>query len=350
MKLKDFEFPPSFLFNPLQKGLGEIQKRDLHRCRKLCKELRRSFSLSSKKKPKVLKSLAEIYQRLIELDIEITTKKFEKVEEDLIFTYSELTESLSLYSNWKKNGYESSSNSLLMNCGPLEDCIPKHPPSPDILSKSIEKLENFDLLKSSEREDSTFRDEIENADLYKLREKLLDTEDLVQMYKADLSKLQVKYLEATEGKEELMYRINAILFSIREINKILTDTKKSVEELTRLNFSLNEDLEAYKSQNECLKSSIREIQDSLIKVEKEASKNKKYIEILENGNAALVASNSTLKFELEKSKKEEQALEIQLKKIQENKPPVAEIFMNPRLLGDIENSYNISISDSESVL
>ena len=234
-------------------------------------------------------------------------------------------------------------------CDQIPDIYPKRPPSPDKLSDSLEKSQIIERIYSPEKEEkeSTFRDDIDNsAEYYKLKEKLMDTEDLAQMYKTDLAKLQVKYLEVTEQKEEMILRISAILFSNREMNKILNDSKRNIEELTVANFSLTEDVEAYKSQNECLKSSIREIQDSLIKLEREYYKNKKYIETLESGNTVLVASNHTLKFELEKSRKNEEGLELKLKVQKDQKRP--EIYMNPKLAGDVESSYNISISDSET--
>jgi exonuclease VII small subunit len=100
---------------------------------------------------------------------------------------------------------------------------------------------------------------------------------------------------------------------------------------------LNEDLEAFKSQNESLKISIREIQDCCIKYEKEIEKQNQLIEKLENRNMSLNDSNQTLKVEIQK--KESGSSWI--------KQFVPNFFM-PKHSGDIENSYNISISDSES--
>ncbi|OMJ81099.1 hypothetical protein SteCoe_18511 [Stentor coeruleus] len=105
-----------------------------------------------------------------------------------------------------------------------------------------------------------------------------------------------------------------------------------------------EDVEAYKSQNECLKSSVREIQDSLVKAEREIVKYKKYIESLESQNNTLETSNKNLRTELEKIKNTDLYQGVKLKHI---KPSVPEIFMNPKLVGDVDNSYNISLSDSE---
>jgi hypothetical protein len=348
LKSKDFEFPPSFLFRTPSEIRTEKLKKDLHRCRKLSKEIRRSFSVNNKKKLKVLSDLAEIYQRYIELEIDKLASNRNKVSEDLILTYSDLTQVLNMCNEWKNNGYSAMPEKGVNNnnCQQIEDILPKNVPLPDDLSRSLEKISE-DSIKLSEREENTFREELDqSADIYKLKEKIMDNEDLIQMYKSDLGKLQVKYLEVTEQKEEMILRINAILFSNREMNKILTESKKAVEVLTAQNYSLSEDLEAYKSQNDCLKSSIREIQDSLIKLEKDSLKNKKYTENLENLNTALTFSNQTLKSELEKSKTIEQALLIKLNKF---KPPIKpEIFMNPKLKGDIESSGNINISDLEN--
>ena len=358
LKAKEIEFPPTYLFQTSE-SLNENLKRDLHRTRKLCKELRKSLGMHLKKKSKTLKDFAEIYQRQLELEIEKYTKNGVDVGDDLLLTYSELTEVISLYYAWKNHGYrlEDKHNILLNICGQIDEVCPKKSPSPDILSISLELLaqqgQNSPLREDPRQErDSTFREEIDTSSdyFYRLREKLMDTEDLVQMYKADLEKLQVKYLEVTEQKEEMMLRINAILFSNREMNKILSESKKAVETLTIANYALNEDVEAYKSQSECLKASIREIQDSMIKMEKECYKNKKYIEHLENGNTALASSNQTLKFELEKSRSNEKALFLQMNSaVEVHKPQsIPQIFMNPKLVGDTENSYNISISDSEN--
>ena len=359
LKTREIEFPPTYLFQTAKEAIKEHLKRDLHRTRKLCKELRKSLGMHLKKNSKTLTDIAEIYQRQLELEIENYTQKRLAVDEDLLGTYSELTEGISLYHAWKNNGYtlEEKHNLLLNTCRPIDEISPKEPPPPDVLSSSLELLaeqgRNSPLREDSRQEkDSTFREEIDSSSdhFYRLREKLMDTEDLVQMYKEDIEKLQVKYLEVSEQKEEMLLRINAILFSNREMNKILNESKKAVEELTLANFGLTEDVEAYKSQNECLKASIREVQDSMIKMEKECYKNKKYIEHLENGNTVLASSNQTLKCELEKSRSNEKALQLELNsaEVVDKSQSLPQIFMNPKLEGDTENSYNISISDSEN--
>lgn len=353
LKNKNFEFPPSFVYQTANESLKEKLKRDLHRCRKLCKELKKAMALYLKKKSKALCEIVDFFQREIEKIIEYFTQRGGKVPEDLIITYSELSESMSLYVAWKNNGYklEDKGNLLANSCCQVDEIRPKTPPSPDALSKSLELLAMIgESSPLRDERESTYREDIENSvDYYKIKEKLLDSEDLVQMYKSDLEKLQVKYLEVTEHKEELMLRISAILFSNREMNKILNESKRNVEVLTATNFAINEDVEAYKSQNECLKSSIREIQDSLIKLEKECYKNRRYIEHLENGNTALASSNQTLKYELEKARSGEQALNLKLGHAKDGqRVSIPQIFMNQKLLGDTENSYDISIGDSEN--
>lgn len=336
LKSKDVEFPPEFLFQTLSQP---FQKRDLQRSRRLSKELKASLSTKTKKKATFLNSLCEVYQRQIELKIEESTKKNGKVSDDLVWTYSELSESMSLYQAWKANGYQLKDKNLTVEiCKQLDDIYPKSPPSPDSLSDSLEKLEIHDSLILTEREekDTMLRDdEITSAEYYKLKEKLIDTEELVSMYKADIANLQSKFLDATEKKEELKYRINAILFSNREINKLLTEANKKLEELESANFNLTEDVDAFRSQNESLKISIREIQETCIKYEKEREKQKNYIENLENRNHALMDSNQTLKIELDR-----------LRPLIKDNILAPSIYMNPKHGGDSENSYHLSQSES----
>lgn len=342
MKSLDLEFPPEFLFENLANSAVQFSKRDLSRSRKLCKELKKSFSIKTKKKAMILNTLCEMYQRQIEIGIDWITKERRKVSDDLIWTYSEISESMSLYQAWKANGYQlkEEGNLSMPSCLQLEDIVPKCPPSPDSLSNSFEMFavrDSLQITDRDERESIMKEEDFTSPEYYKMKEKLTDMEELVSMYKADLSKLQTKFLDVTEKKEELKYRINAILFSNREINKLLTEANKKVEDLSSQNFSLNEDLEAFKSQNESLKVSIREIQDCCIKYEKEIEKQKKLIENLENRNMALGDSNLTLKVESEKKGSGSSWV----------KQLVPNIFM-PKHLGDSENSYNISLSDSES--
>lgn len=336
LKSKDVEFPPEFLFQSI---LHPFPKRDLQRSRRLSKELMSALSIKTKKKATFLNSLCEVYQRQIELKIEELTKASSKVSDDLVLTYSELSESMSEYQAWKVNGHQVKEKNMFVEiCKQVEDAYPKSPPSPDSLSESLELIGNRESINVTDRDerDTLLRDdEITSAEYYKLKEKLLDTEELVSMYKADIANLQTKFLDVTEKKEELKYRINAILFSNREINKLLTEANKKIEALEMTNTNLTEDVDAFKSQNESLKSSIREIQETCIKYEKEREKQKKYIENLENRNCALIDSNQTLKIELERSRPA--SSEIQ---------PVPSIFMNPKHYGDSENSYHLSQSES----
>lgn len=342
MKEMELEFPPGFLFDILVSSKVQLSHRDLSRSRKLCKELKKSFLVKTKKKATTLHKLCEMYQRKLEIFKDIITKEMPEMSEDMNRTYQEITETISLYQAWKSNGYKlkEEGNLSMPSCTHIEDIIPKCPPSPDSLSNSFEMHGIRDSLQITDRDEreSTIKDEeFSHPEFYKMKEKLYDTEELVSMYKADLAKLQTKFLDVTDKKEELKYRINAILFSNREINKLLTEANKKVEDLTSQNFSLNEDLEAFKSQNESLKISIREIQDCCIKYEKEIEKQNQLIEKLENRNMSLNDSNQTLKVEIQK--KESGSSWI--------KQFVPNFFM-PKHSGDIENSYNISISDSES--
>jgi hypothetical protein len=341
MKTSDVEFPPSFLFENYENSAVQFSKRDLSRTRRLCKELRKSLNLKTKKKAGVLNGLSEMYQRQIEMGIDVITREGGRVTDDLVCTYSDLSEVITLYQAWKANGYllKDGGNLSMPACFMLEDCRPKTPPENDELSEDDEAHAFRDSLQVTERDDrDSIRDDESNPEIFKMKEKLMDMEELVSMYKADLAKLQTKFLDVTEKKEELKYRINAILFSNREINKLLTDANKKVENLSSQNFSLNEDLEAFKSQNESLKVSIREIQDACIFNEKEVEKQKKYIESLEKRNLELIESNHSLKTQLER---------VKISESQISKQAVPSIFMNPKHIGDSENSYKFSISESD---
>lgn len=181
-----------------------------------------------------------------------------------------------------------------------EEYEPKQSPDVDIIDDPdmimIEQSKS-DLTPDMKSNEPSGLDEMKE-EFIKLKDKLLEYEDLIYMYKADLTRLQTRYLEAVEEKEEIKYRHNTMTSENSKNFKDFEDMHGKIKRLEGEKFSLVEEIEAYKSQNNCLKITIRNIQENLEKAEKQIKTNEQLIESIEIMNANLTMKNEELKNEI----------------------------------------------------
>ncbi|CAG9321599.1 unnamed protein product [Blepharisma stoltei] len=183
----------------------------------------------------------------------------------------------------------------------IEEYEPKPAPLPDAIEDPIMvELANDKSQRqtSFHMKDLKLNDPDEMSELkeeyLKSKDKLLEYEDLIHMYKADLARLQIKYLEAVEEREEIKCRAESLGSANTKSETTIQDVQEKCKKLENEKASLLEEIEAFKSQNNCLKITIKEAQEKLLKAEEQINKHERYIESIEVMNENLTLKNEEL--------------------------------------------------------
>ena len=327
LKSRKIEFPPSFFLQPLSCLPRTYLKRDLHRVRKLTKEFIRSIRLMDKQNVLLLKKILNTYEKVLQFEIEDQSSEIKVLDEGVILTLMDLEEAKKLFHKWKSANFDSLPEEGIFACVGLliEDPVPKEEPldeeegegggkpragvrpkSPSKIEKKLQISKCFFGIQS---------------ELGKLKEKNVELENLVEKHKADFIKSQNNYLSVIDERDILMHKVDDLSESNQILEKSLIESRFLVEELTRKKNYLQKDIEAYYDLNKIHKALIEELQETRFHLEKEISHNKNHIETIENANALLVATNQTLRSELERSKTYKQMLStIPIKRVENRFP------------------------------
>ena len=181
-----------------------------------------------------------------------------------------------------------------------------------------------------------------------LREKLMDSEDFLQMYKEDLNRLQENYLKVLAEKDRLILKVDALMLSNQDLQRALSDCQNYINDLSTENSDQQKIIKDLRIQYENIASEKGKIQKTLEMLEKEDYKNKIYIETIENGNVLLLASNQKLKFEMEKAKANEESLLFSLQLLKKTvKSPLIQPVPNTMQEIELDDLSLMSVSDSE---
>ena len=181
-----------------------------------------------------------------------------------------------------------------------------------------------------------------------LREKLMDSEDFLQMYKEDLNRLQENYLKVLAEKDRLILKVDALMLSNQDLQRALSDCQNYINDISTENSDQQKIIKDLRIQYENIASEKGKIQKTLEMLEKEDYKNKIYIETIENGNVLLLASNQKLKFEMEKAKANEESLLFSLQLLKKTvKSPLIQPVPNTMQEIELDDLSLMSVSDSE---
>ena len=244
--------------------------------------------------------------------------------------------------------YEKKSNGI------IDDPLPKSEPI-------VENSREFDMNDSlGDIYDSPFKKKEENHaigenyinlqnELNRIMGKLSDSQDLAEMYKAELSRVQSNYLKIAEEQNALLMKLNAVIGFNRDLERLLDDNKDFMKQLEDEKNIISKEFAASQRHNNILQTSLAELQNANDLLEKEHMKSQKYIENIENANILLVASNQTLRFELDKSKTNEKGLHLNLKSLKGLINPMIVATSPLNTIQNKTNDYSISDSDTEKI-
>jgi hypothetical protein len=303
LKSKNLEFPPSFFlqaFGPLD---TKPMKKDLHRVRKLVKELLKSIRCKSKEKALIYKKIVCTYEKYLSYEIEYRKNNCLDATEDLLFTYNQVIEGKKIFDNWKNEGFKGDDMKRAEVCERIEDPVPKSVPfNENSRDSELERSQAGSPLSNTEELflDDTFEESY--FQINTLREKLMDSKDILGMYKEDLGRLQDNYLRVLEEKEILSLKVKALSISNQDLERALYQNKDFTDKILQDNTKIAQELECIKANNQQLIISVKEMQGVINTLEKNEQKNKDYIENIENANVLLLSCNEKLKSELEKCK------------------------------------------------
>lgn len=309
IKSKKVEFPPSFFLQHPAKIPKVCIKKDLHRTRKLAKECLKGIKSSNKQRTLPLKKILNSYEKSLFFEVETRKNSGKNVNDSVYIALKEIQEVNELFAYWKSTDFlYLPIEEIVKNQGRLiEDPVPKFEPIEEI-HRDFEANSSF-----YEFQDLGKPDQKATSEILKIKGKLLDAQELVDMYKADLNKVQANYVKILEINENLLTKNKSLVNYIQDLESALDSNKNIIEDLVNSKNHALKEIEAYSYQNEVCKISIKELQDSYEIMERQNSKQKSYIENIENANILLLSSNQTLKFELEKSKATEESLMFSIK-------------------------------------
>ena len=361
LKSRKIEFPPSFFLQPLSPLPKTHLKRDLHRVRKLSKQLIREIRFMDKQNAISLKKILNSYEKALQFEIENQQSIANMVHESVLLTLKDIEEAKELFEKWKSVNFCSMPEEGIYACvGVLiEDPLPKEEPfeedEEDIGGKARARERERERERSKSPAIPDLRANLSKSflgyqsEMSKLKEKLLDSQDLIDKYQADLSKIQTDYSSVVEERDVLLRKVEDLTESNQILEKSLAESKSLVEEITRKKSYLQKDIEAYNHLNKMHRTMIQELQETCFHLEKDSNHNKTYIENIENANVLLVATNQTLRIELERCKAphEDFRLITRLGKGENGFPtpcPLSPVYLQPL---EVHTQSIITLSDFE---
>ena len=101
-----------------------------------------------------------------------------------------------------------------------------------------------------------------------LREKLMDSEDFLQMYKEDLNRLQENYLKVLAEKDRLILKVDALMLSNQDLQRALSDCQNYINDLSTENSDQQKIIKDLRIQYENIASEKGKIQKTLEMLEK----------------------------------------------------------------------------------